>query len=350
VRHEPTTPRHPLSDPGEGPSADDRAGAKGRRHFLKSTIALAASIHGLPARADTGGRVVFGFTVTPTVEAVFTEIVRQLQSRYRPDLGARPVYLPGNSALLATESVLKAPADGAAVLLSSSASMTLLPLVRKEMMDPYALLHPVAGIAPFIYAFVVGPAVPPEVKTMAQYLAWANANPVLANYGVPGRGAATHYIGTEIARMSKTPLKSVAYKGLAAVIEDVAKGGIPAVVTTMVASSDLARLPSLRVLAVSGAKRWFNQPDVPTLVEIGLAESPTESSTGFYLSARTPPEKIAELNDAIHAAMLEPSVRKAMDLADWPPLDPGVDYAQLVASERADWQARIARHGFSADS
>ena len=208
-------------------SLSRQTGLADRRHFMKSALALALAMHGLPAHAETRGRVLFGFTLTPLLEATMEAVLQQVQPRDRPDLGARPVFLPGNSGLVAMEAVIQAPADGAKAFLSSSASMTLPPLIRKETISPV------------------------EVKSMAAYLLWTQANPVLATYGVPGRGTASRFIGTEIARISKTPLKSVAYKGLPPLIEDVARGSMPAAITVRISADDVARHPSLRVLAVS---------------------------------------------------------------------------------------------------
>ena len=99
---------------------------------------------------------------------------------------------------------------------------------------------------------------------------------------------------------------------------------MPAAITVRVSADDVASHPSLRVLAVGRA--------------------------GFFVSSRTPAAKVAELGDAIRSALQKPAVRKAMKKTEIPPMPMGVDYATLIADERAEWQARIARHGFSADS
>ena len=326
------------------------AAPRGRRHFLQTAVALGLSISGLPARADAAPHVVFGFVITPSIEAVLIAVLRQLQTRYRPDLGTRPLYLPGNSGTTAMEVVAKAPPDGGTVFMSSSASMTLLPGLRKMPVDPVDLLQPVAGVAKISFAFVVGPAVPADVKSMADYLAWAGANPILATYGVPGRGTASHFIGTEIARLGKTRLKSIAYKGTLPLLDDLASGSLPACATLMLNAADMARYPSLRVLAVSTNQRWKGSEAIPTLNELGLAESPTVSSLGCFISARTPPDMILALRDAIGLTLIEPSVVSAIDAAGFQAMPAGIDYRAQIAGERAEWVTRIARLDFSADS
>ncbi len=321
-----------------------------RRTFLKAAVLAGLSVPGMPLRAAPNGGVIFGFAVTPSSEALMTTVVRRLRPLYRPDLGARPIFLPGNSGTAAMETVIRAPADGGTVLLSSSASMTLLPSLRKLSSEPADLLQPVAGVGLFTYAFIVGPAVPAEVRTMRDYLGWAKAHPSLATYGVPGRGTGSHFVGIELSRLGDVPLKMVAYKSLPSMLDDIASGSLPASVTLLPSATDRVRQPSIRVLAVTSAGRWPADPDVPTLVEQGLAEAPTDGSIGFHVSAETPADKVAELRDATRRIQLDDEVRQALAYAGLQPMPTESDYRREIAAERAEWQRRIAHYAFGPDS
>lgn len=340
-------PAAAIAMPGRATAHDPT----GRRRFLKTATALGLSLHGLSARAEpTTGRVLFGFALTPRLETMLNTIVAELHTRYRPDLGARPVFLPGNSGLVAMDAVIRAPSDGATALMSSSASMTLLPLVHKEAMDRVDQLQPIGGIGLFAYSFAVGPAVPLDVRTMKDYLSWTRVNPVLSTYGVLGRGTASHFMGTDIARAANMPLKSIAYKSLAALNDDVAKGNTPAGVT-VVDNAMNAPLPAgVRLLAMSGSRRWPTLPDVPTLMELGLSDSPSDASVGFFISPRTPSSLLEDLRVAIRQTMEAPAVRASMDVACVLPMPANADYELMIYREGLDWKTRVAKYGFSADS
>jgi len=326
-----------------------------RRDFLRMTLTTAGAIAiagpwGLrAARATAAGRAVITFQVPPSGISYFVDLLSAIRANYQPDLGVQPVAMPGLAGGVAMETVAKSPPDGSTVLLAPSTMLSLAPLVWKKPVDPSDSLVPVAGLGQFALGFIVGPAVPAEVMTMSDYILWVRANPRSNSYGVPGLGTATHYVGAEISRLADAPLRVVGYKGVLGLMEDVATGSIPAVVAPVIGPGDLARLPQLRVLAVTGAQRLPSRADVPTLREAGLPDDIPYESLGVFMPIGTPDPKIQELAAAVRAATQTRAVMEGMKASGlFPMTDPNGSYASTLAEERATWQKLVARHDFAA--
>ena len=322
----------------------------GRRVFLRAAIAAGLMLHGLPGHAQAATGVIFAFPLRQSLQNLVAAILREMRPRYRPDLGERPVYVPGNGGASAMAAVANASADGSALLLASSSSMTLFPIMNKPPVDATRDLQAVAGIGDLCYTFIIGPLVPNDVRTVADYLRWAQRNPGEARYGIPGRGTSAHFVGLEVARLADVPLRSVGYQGVQPILQDVANGSMPAAVTLSPSASDLVAFPNIRVLGVSSGKRWPAFPDVPTLLELGLAETGTVDSVGFFVTNRLPAQGLTDLREALALALGAPATIAAVEAAGLRPIPPDVDYAAQIAREHAEWQSRVDRHHFSMTS
>ena len=325
-----------------------------RRRFLLQLGALGCAL--------TAGRSAFASSEIPLVgvlygfqpSSVFATcagvVLGELRTHYQPDLGGNLVVVPGNSSAEAIKASHRAPCDGSTVLLSPSSVMTLLPHLRTlPGVDPVADLTPVAAICEFTLAFVVGSAVPTQVTTMPQYLEWVGANPMRATYGIPGTGTGTHLAGVELSRLAGMNLRPAPYKSLSAQTADLASNALPAAITSL--HNVRHDFPGVRVLAVTSEQRWPSHPNVPTLMELGLAEMPIVESYGFYLPAGVPVAKQVELGEAIGRTLQSPEVRAA--LADaWMrlPSTTRSDYAESLAHERAALLPMVKRHSFTQNS
>src|SRR6195256_5382168 len=112
--------------------------------------------------------------------------------------------------------------------------------------------------------------VPANVKTLADYVEWGKANPDKASYGTTSAGATPHFAGVMLANEAKVPMNPVHYRGGAPALQDVVGGHIPMSVNPISESMPLHQAGSLRILAVTRAKRSQFLPDVPTMAEQGF--------------------------------------------------------------------------------
>ena len=115
------------------------------------------------------------------------------------------------------------------MVLSPSSPMVIFPHVYKKLSyDPQKDFVPVTPVCSNAQTFVVGPAVPESVRTLAQYVSWVKGNPDKASYGTPAAGSIMHFQGLVLQQKAGIELTHVAYRGMAAVVPDLIGGNLPA--------------------------------------------------------------------------------------------------------------------------
>jgi tripartite-type tricarboxylate transporter receptor subunit TctC len=215
---------------------------------------------------------------------------------------------PGASARIAVEYVKNAEPDGSVMLFTPDFPMTLYPHSFKSLSyDPLKDFTPVSPATTSMLSYNVGPAVPMSVKSLGDYVQWCKANPDKASYGTTSAGATPHFAGVMLANEAKVMMNPVHYRGGAPALQDVVGGHIPASVNPTSESMPLHQAGTIRILAVTGAKRSQFLPDVPTMVEQGY-NVVVESWLGVFLPAKAP----ADVLNALSAAIREASQSAAM--------------------------------------
>jgi tripartite-type tricarboxylate transporter receptor subunit TctC len=254
---------------------------------------------------------------------------------------------PGAAGRVAAESVKSAAADGSVMLFGPLGFLMLFPHVYKTL--PYKVedFIPVttAGAVPTL--LTVGPKVPTEVKTLADFVAWCRANPGQASFGTAGVGSTLHFIGAMLGRIERIEYLHVPYQGRGA-IDDLLKGEIASAVMPLPSSFGLVQSGSLRALATTGAHRSPFLPDVPTMAEAGYPSLEDNTWFTFYLPAKTPAPVVEKLNGSIQAALRTSEVKSGMAKL-------GVeidaismkDLARLIASESERWKGIVQTTGFT---
>ena len=126
---------------------------------------------------------------------------------------------------IAIDALKTAPPDGRTMLLTPASTITIYSAVYKKLSyNPFTDLLPVSLVCTFVHGFAVGPLVPAEVKTLAQYAAWAKANPGKSSCGNPGEGSFPHFLSMLLARGLNAPIQAVPYRGGAQALTDMAAG------------------------------------------------------------------------------------------------------------------------------
>jgi len=197
----------------------------------------------------------------------------------------------------------------------------------------------------------VGPLVPASVKTVKDFLAWAKANPVLANYGSPAAGSTPHFIGALLGLNNGVELKHVPYRGSIPGVTDVVGGQIASMVTPSGDFIPNHKAGKLRLIATSGQARSPFSPEVPTFAEQGFPELTTEEWFGFYAPARTPAAVVAAANAAINAAIKEKAVIDSLAVVGL--IAKGSTPGEMQASQQAEferWGPLVKKVGFTAES
>ena len=155
--------------------------------------------------------------------------------------------------------------------------------------------------------FVVNPKSP--IKSIADLIAAAKADPDKLSYGTFGIGTSAHLAGELFKNMAKVNLATIHYKGAAPAITDLIGGQIQVMFTTVASCASLVESGQLRALAVTSAERSPAFPQLPTVAE-SVPGYAAESWYGLFAPAKTPPEIIDRLNKSAATAVQAESFKK----------------------------------------
>jgi tripartite-type tricarboxylate transporter receptor subunit TctC len=266
------------------------------------------------------------------------DIVSRLIGQWLSERLGQPFVIDnrtGAASNIATEVVVKAPADGHTLLLVSSANAVNATLYGNLSYNFIRDIAPVAGFVRVPNAMVVNPSVP--AKTVPEFIAYAKANPGKLNMATSGNGSTTHISGELFKEMAGVDLVPVAYRGGGPALIDLLAGQMQVMFEPTVAAIAYIRAGTLRALAVTTATRSELLPDVPT---VGEFVPGYEASQWYGIGApkNTPPEVVAKLNQEINAALADPRMRARLaDLGGVPtPMTPA-EFGKLIADETEKW-------------
>lgn len=229
--------------------------------------------------------------------------------------------------------VAKGAPDGNTILLASPGPMSVNPSLYKRMpYDPERDLAAVIQISRFPLVLEVNPHFP--AKTVAEFLAYARANPAQINFGSAGNGTPQHLVGMLFNAMAGVQMQHVPYKGAGPALSDLLGNQIPVMFDILGSSVQYIRSGQLRPLAVTTITRSPALPDVPTLDEAGLKGFDFYGWHGIAVQGKTPPATIARLNKVFNDIFADPAIR-----AKWQELGTPVvggtaeSFARLIHSE-----------------
>ena len=230
-------------------------------------------------------------------------IARTLAQEMAKDLGATIIIenKPGAGTIIGTQAVAASEADGYTLLMGTFANAVNPSLQPKLPYDPHKDFAPVALIARSFNVVVVNPQSP--IKSIADLIAAAKAEPDKLSYGTFGTGTSAHLAGELFKSMAKVNLTTVPYKGAAPGITDLIGGQIQVMFTTVASAASLIAGGQLRALAVTSAERSPAFPDLPTVAEAGVPGYSAESWYGLFAPARTPADVIDRLNKSAALAV-----------------------------------------------
>jgi len=247
---------------------------------------------------------------------------------------------PGAGGNLGTEQVVRSAGDGATLLLGHSGTVSINPALYKQLKyDPQKDLAPVAMFASSALVLVV-PASSP-VKTVADLLALAKAQPGSLNYASSGSGTGGHLTGELFEQKSGVKISHIPYKGTAPGLTDLAGGQVQMMFSVIPPALALVKSGRLRAVAVTGSQRLPSLPEVPTIAESGVPGLAGFESTLTYgiLAPRSTPEAIIrELSAQMLKIAASPDFQSRLGVEGAVPLLGGpAEYAALIRKESARW-------------
>jgi tripartite-type tricarboxylate transporter receptor subunit TctC len=309
-----------------------------RRQFLH----LAAGAAALPAvsriaRAQNYPtrpvRIIVGFSAGGT-----TDIGARLIAQWLSERLGQPFVIenrPGVGTHIATEAVVRAPADGYTLLMVTGANALNTTLYDKLNYNFVRDIAPIASVIRSPFVLEVYPAVP--VKTVPELITYAKANPGKINMASFGTGSASHLSGEMFKTITGIEMVHVPYRGSAPMLIDLLSGQVQLAFDNLPASIEQIRAGKLRPLAVTTATRSEALPDVPTLGEI-LPGYEASAWIGVGAPKNTSVEIIDKLNKEINAALADPKIKaRFTDLSGSVLSGSTADFATLIAAETEKW-------------
>ena len=247
----------------------------------------------------------------------------------------------GASSNLATEAVVRAPADGYTLLQLNVANTINATLYDNLKFNVQTDLLPVASFMRVPNVMEVGPSFP--LKTVPEFIAYARANPGKISFASSGVGTTLHMSGELFKAMAGVDLLHVPYRGLGAGgYADVMTGKVDVTFDNLSSSIELVRGGKLRALAVTSTAPSEALPGVPTVAEF-LPGYEASAWYGIGAPVGTPVEIIAKINKELNAAFADPRMTaRIADLGGTALPGSPADFGRLIAAEIEKW-AKVAK-------
>jgi tripartite-type tricarboxylate transporter receptor subunit TctC len=309
-----------------------------RRKFLR----LAAGAAALPA----GSRIARAQSYpSRPVRLIVTvgaggspDIIARLIGQWLSERLGQPFFVDdraGASGNIGTEICAKAPPDGYTLMLAMSANAINASLYANLNFNFVRDIAPIASISTIPLVMEVNPSVP--AHTIAEFIAYAKANPGKINMASGGTGSPLHVAGELFKMMAAVDMIHVPYRSEAFALPDLISGQVDMMFGVMPASLGYIRAGKLRALAVTSAARQEILPDVPALSEF----FPGYEANGWYgigAPKATPTEIIEKLNKEINAALADPVMRgRLADLGCNVFAGSPADFGKFIAEETEKW-------------
>jgi tripartite-type tricarboxylate transporter receptor subunit TctC len=254
---------------------------------------------------------------------------------------------PGAGGNVATELVVRAPADGYTLLLVPAPAAINATLYDNLNFNFIRDVAPVAGILRVPEVMVVNPAVP--ANTVPEFIAYAKANPGKINMASAGNGTVPHVAGELFKFMTGVDLVRVGYRGGGPALVDLMGGQVQAMFEPTLSTIGYIRAGKLRALAVTSATRSAALPDVPT---VGEYVPGYEATAWFGIGAprNTPPDIVAKLNGEINAGLADAKIKERLaDMGGEPMPMSSAEFAQFIADETQKWGKVVRAAGIKAE-
>jgi tripartite-type tricarboxylate transporter receptor subunit TctC len=229
--------------------------------------------------------------------------------------------------------------DGYTVLLTPGGSLTTGPAVHTNIgYDPVKAFVPVAQVIDTPQVVVVHQDVP--VKTMAELVAYAKANPGKLTWGSQGFGTAPHLLAELFKLDAGVNILHVPYRGTAPMLAAIVAGEVQMAADPMPTVLPHIQSGKLRALAVTNARRSPKLPDVPTVIEAGFPKLEATFWLGVVAPAGTPPAIVNKLNAAFRESLAPPETRARLDaLGAEIKIGTPAEFGKMLADELAKWTA-----------
>lgn len=249
---------------------------------------------------------------------------------------------------LSAEHVLKMPADGHTIWVTTHAMFTINPSVYPVLRWKQSDFKPIAKGIESPLLLVVHPSVP--ARTLPELTAWLAANPAKAAYASFSPGTPSHFLGFQFNERLKLNMVHVPYKGSAPQLNDLVGGQVLMGFTQMQGAVQQVQAGKLHAIAVTSPERSRFLPQVPTLAELGHRDLSLQIWFGLAAPAATPRPLIDAITAAVVRAQGETDYRAKLEAQGFDvPRESGAAFEATIANDTARWVRVVQATGFKAN-
>jgi len=299
------------------------------------------------AYPDKPIKIIIGFPAGGPLDAHISLLVDKLQST----LG-QPIIIDfksGAGGAVGAQFVAQSPADGYTLLLANTGTMVINPAIyTKSPYDTLKDFQPIARTAQQPLALIVNNDVP--VQTLKQFIAYAKAHPGKLNYGSAGNGGISHLVPEMLKTETGIFMVHIPFKGSAPAFTDLIAGHVQFMAESVPQAANYAKQGKVRALAVTSAKRNPALPNVPTVLETGVANLEVVGFYGVLAPKGTPPELVNRLSQAFKETLDSPEVQKKMiDQGADPAYMSAEQFTRYLTAEMPRWENAVKQAGAKLD-
>jgi tripartite-type tricarboxylate transporter receptor subunit TctC len=217
---------------------------------------------------------------------------------------------PGAGSNIGTSAAARATPDGYTLLLTSSAFVLNPGLYKQVPYDPIKDFAPIAELVTSPNVFIATPA--SGITSMAELVARAKANPDTLNYASAGIGTTPHLTGEWLKSVAGISITHVPFAGAGPALQAILSGTVPLMCGSLPGVHAMILSHDLRALAVTGSERWYDLPDVPTMIELGYKDFLSDTFHGMLAPAATPPDIVERLAASALEILRQPAFHEQL--------------------------------------
>jgi len=252
---------------------------------------------------------------------------------------------PGASGNVAIDFVVRSSADGHTLMICAGGNLVVKPFLEHALsFDPMNDLAPVFNVAEAPHILVVPASLP--AATVAEFIAYAKANPGKVYYGSAGVGSPPHLSLELFARRAGVKLVHVPYKGVGNALPDMISGRVQAMSISFGSARPYLKSGQIRPLAAGARHRLAGLPEVPTSAEAGVPGWEMSAWFGIFAPRETPPAILRLLNERMQAVIDDPKTRQRLFEIGAEPVGGSVDsFSERFRSDYRMWGQVIRESG-----
>jgi len=277
--------------------------------------------------------------IVPFPPAGATDIVGRIVAAKLQERLGQPVVVenrPGAGGSLGSDVAAKSAPDGYTILMATSSTHSIGPVLQKLPYDPIKDFAPITHVANVPNVLVVSPKLP--VNNLSDLIKLARSQPGKLNYASAGIGSITQLNLEKLKLIAKLDIVHVPYKGTQLSIPDLASGNVAMLFDSLASALPNIKSGNVRPIVLNAPTRSALLPEIPTLAEAGMPEFDLYTWFGMFAPAGTPAEMVARLQREVVAGLKSPDVLERFAAVGAEPVgSTPAEFVERIRSDAASW-------------